>query len=448
MKTTTQQHLDALRLVEGDSQFDGIATSVKAFRSKHRSKQDTQSSTFAWIQTSRELSALEQTTSAQLERMQNDMGLMPSPRCGQEQNLDAMSLVSSLKDDLNVSQHNKPRCRKDTQKRLREMEEELEQKYAALEAEIKLTLQLVSVSNESKQCCISPIVLKALNSLRTLDEASDEVEFLKQELMTAFNDQSTKGARRRYKQIEKEGLEEVERLRKRIIENARRRTNKTKNETKQLEMHAKLKLLRLKHQLRDTHNQQEPDSKVAEEKVIIDLQQRLEARQALSKHRLEQVQDDEKENTDVLIQQEIMKQRNKSFNKERSGFRVEQRQNKLQAQQEAEEKQKRERESQLERLSALALSCSYQKKIADLQPDIHKSTNARQNDFFRRQSDLADFQLGRHRSFTDEKLFSDPKFRLSNALHEAGINKTIAARDVIRNAIPRTEERTTGIKPY
>jgi hypothetical protein len=473
---TTKQHLDALLAVEGESQFDGIATSIEAFRQKQNVQSHNQQSTFAWIQTSRELSQLEQTISKQLERIQNDIGLLPSPHC-QEQ-LDAMSLVSGLKDALQMSQSNGPRCRKmilDTKQRLNKMEEDLEQQRAVLEAETRVqryrALQLVS--DERKQCDIPAVLRKALDSLRTLDDEDNEVELLKQgligELEAAKHEHdmtvhgSTSSSRRmkkaaadtlvrRYDQIKKKGLGDVERLRNRLLEKSRLSTSKRQNETKQQEIHAQLKLLRLQQQLNDTQNQQEalPDSKVEEEKAI-GLQQRLESRQALSKHHLDRVQDHEKENEDVLLhsfEEEMMKQRKMSFNKERSAFREEQRENRLLAQQKEEEKSKREREFQLERLSELAMSCPYQKKIADLQPDIHKSTNARQNDFFRRQSDLADFQLGRHRSFTDEKLFSDPKFRLTNALYEAGINKTIAARDVIRNAIPRTEERTTGIKPY
>jgi len=461
---TTKQHLDALLAVEGKSQFDDIATSIEAFKKKQNVQSHHLSTTFGWIQTSRELLKIEDTISTQLERMQNDMGILQSPR-SQEQHLDAMSVVSGLNEALDVSRSNEPRCRKmilETKQRLNKIEQDLEQQYAALESETKIqrhrVLQLVS--DESSKCYRIPAVLQNfLDSLQGLDEDEDnEVELLKQEVIGELeaakheHDETVRGAHnscvtkaaadklfRRYDQIKKKGL---------------RRRSKRQNETKQKEMHAQLKLLRLQQQeqLSDTQNQKEAstDFKVTEKKVI-SIQQRLESRKALSKHYLERFHKQEKENVDVLLlsfEEEMKKQRKMRFNQERSAFREEQRENKVFAQQAAVEKSKREREFQLGRLSALALSCPYQKKIADLKPDIHKSTNARQNDFFRRQNDLADFQLGRHRSFTDEKLFSDPKFRLSNALYEAGINNTIAARDVIRNAIPRTEERTTGIKPY
>eukprot|EP00985_Skeletonema_marinoi_P034569 scaffold44265_cov139-Skeletonema_marinoi.AAC.1 len=311
-------------------------------------------------------------------------------------------------------------------------------------------LQLVSDGN--KQCNIlPPSLLKALDSLHTLgdEDCDSEMELLKQELLGELEAAKRKRDKIHYEKIKKEGLDKITRLRKRIIEKSRLSTNKAKSEAKQRELQAQFRLRRLQQQLSDTQNQESsrPNSKVADEKVI-DVQKRLEAMKVLAKHQLRQVQDHEKENAEVLLQEEMTKQRKMCFNKERSTFREEQLRKKLIDQQVAEDKMTRERELQLERLSTLAMSCPYQKKIADLSADIHKSTNARQNDFFRRQSDLADFQLDRHTSFTDEKLFSDKKFRLANSLHEAGINKTIAARDVIRNVIPRTEERTTGIKPY
>eukprot|EP00984_Skeletonema_dohrnii_P027521 scaffold17082_cov150-Skeletonema_dohrnii-CCMP3373.AAC.8 len=453
---TTKQHLDALLAVEGDSKFDGFAESVKTLRRKQNVQTHSQSATFEWIKTSRELSQLEHNMTQQLERTQTNMGLISSPRTQEQLELDAMSLVIGLKDALEVSQDKKKReMILDTKQRLNKMEENLEQQCAALEAETRMqrhrALQLVSDGN--KQCnVLPPSLLEALDSLRTLgdEDCDSEVELLKQELLGELEAAKHKRDKIHYEKIKKKGLGDVERLRKRIIEKSRLSTNKAKNEAKQRELKAKLALLRAQQQLSDTQNQQEssrPNCKVADEKVI-DVQKRLEAMQVLAKHQLRQVQDHEKENAEVLLQEEMMKQRKMCFNKERSTFRQEQRQQKLIAQQEAEDKMTRERELQLERLSFLAMSCPYQKKIADLSADIHKSTNARQNDFFRRQSDLADFQLDRHTSFTDEKIFSDKKFRLANSLHEAGINKTIAARDVIRNVIPRTEERTTGIKPY
>lgn len=136
---------------------------------------------------------------------------------------------------------------------------------------------------------------------------------------------------------------------RRVIEKSLRNTSKVKSEVKQQELHAQLKLSRLQQQL--TQNQQETSSlkcKDIDEKVV-GVQKRLETMQVLAKHHLERLQDHEKENAEVLLQEEMIKQRNMSFNRERSTFRDEQREQKLIAKQEQESKMMRERELQLER---------------------------------------------------------------------------------------------------
>ena len=105
----------------------------------------------------------------------------------------------------------------------------------------------------------------------------------------------------------------------------------------------------------------------------------------------------------------------------------------------------------LERLNNIAANVPYYSSIINKKSDLHKSTIARTNDVFEPESSgLADFQLGekRIRSFTTEKLFSDQRFRLGNALHEAGLAKTQYAKEVVKRLIPRKMERTTGIEPF
>jgi hypothetical protein len=96
----------------------------------------------------------------------------------------------------------------------------------------------------------------------------------------------------------------------------------------------------------------------------------------------------------------------------------------------------------------LAASVPYYRNIVTTSSDIYKTTEARKNDVYAGRGELADFQSGKFKSFTEERVFSDSKFRLGNALHEAGVANTTYARDVIRRMIPRREEHTTGIKPY
>jgi hypothetical protein len=136
-------------------------------------------------------------------------------------------------------------------------------------------------------------------------------------------------------------------------------------------------------------------------------------------------------------------------NKERTMVREAQRQSKIKSKEISDIEAAKAEAGRSQRLLALAASVPYYNDIINTVPDIHKTTKARTNDVYTgRDSSLADFQCGELKSFTNDKVFSDPKFRLANALHEAGVANSTYARNVIRQAIPRQEERTTGIKPY
>jgi hypothetical protein len=68
-----------------------------------------------------------------------------------------------------------------------------------------------------------------------------------------------------------------------------------------------------------------------------------------------------------------------------------------------------------ERLKALAASVPYRDALVNMKSNIHKSTLARTNDYYESSSDsgLSNFQIGLSKlnGFTNERLFSDPKFR-------------------------------------
>ena len=441
---TTQQHLDALLAAEGDSsELNGVTTAVKAFQRKQRITSQTESSVFQWISTTRELQQLEQTLSAQIERMQNELGLSTSrPLSDEEQQMDnLLSLQEQLEEDIREQRQR--------------------------------TMQLVL--DQRNHCDIPPTLSKALESLHTQAQEG-EVDMLKEELMSKFDaikhehDKTIQDARslrvknaavetlqRKRDKIEKEGLIQVECLRKRMIERSNISANRAITEARQNELQATLKLMRLQQQQQKESSEEQSLQEIlsnhcrAAEDKLLSMKQRNLSRQALSKHHLQNVYDRNKENSTALLrtfEEEMMKQRNTRLHKERTTFREAQRELKMLAQKEAEEMQAREREINKVKLMRLAASCPYQEKILDLESDVLKTTKARQNDFYRRQNDLADFQRGTLRSFSDERCFSDNKYRLAHALHEAGINNTLAARDAVRNAIPRNEERTTGIRPY
>ena len=118
--------------------------------------------------------------------------------------------------------------------------------------------------------------------------------------------------------------------------------------------------------------------------------------------------------------------------------------------QERMENEEREELARQQRLRALAASVPYHSTIKNIKSNIQKSTESRMNDIYEPSSDtgLTDFQMGKLKSFTNERVFSDPKFRLGFALHEKGLASTAYAVAVMKRLIPRETERTTGIQPY
>ena len=71
------------------------------------------------------------------------------------------------------------------------------------------------------------------------------------------------------------------------------------------------------------------------------------------------------------------------------------------------------------------------------------------NDIYESGGDLADFQQGlkKLRTFTDDRFFSDTKFRLTHALHGSGVANTAYSHAIVKQLIPRVRERITGIMP-
>lgn len=248
--------------------------------------------------------------------------------------------------------------------------------------------------------------------------------------------------------IENNGLKEVERLREEI--NARSKSIKAsiENDLKRKEMQLRLKAMRLEReevQKRDAENQVQAIAKKngdEYEKEINRTQRILTTKQALMKHQTQQMKDQEESCINILRDDfavEIQSLKQQHANMDRTNYREEQIKNKLMAQQKAESEAMRAEEVRLERLNTLAATVPYYQSIMDKESDIHKSTEARKNDVYGGRSDLADFQSGKMKSFTEAKLFSDSKFRLGNALHEAGVAHSTYARDVVRNAIPRAD---------
>jgi hypothetical protein len=96
--------------------------------------------------------------------------------------------------------------------------------------------------------------------------------------------------------------------------------------------------------------------------------------------------------------------------------------------------------SKLKKLRNLAASVPYHSSILNMKSDFTRSTAARMNDIFEPScdTDLMDFQQGikKLNCFTDKKIFSDPKFRLANALHESGKANSAYSLAVVKQLIP------------
>lgn len=177
------------------------------------------------------------------------------------------------------------------------------------------------------------------------------------------------------------------------------------------------------------------------------LEANMISKQALRNNNVANVQDST--SLAAELQLEVIRLSKHQLNKERTQNRETQRRHKLKSKENEQMMSARAEEQRLYRLRALAASVPYYKTIINTVSDIQKTTEARKNDVYTsRDKSLADFQSGQLKSFTNDKVFSDSKFRLANALHEAGLAQSAYAKNIVRNAIPRQEERTTGIKPY
>ena len=296
---------------------------------------------------------------------------------------------------------------------------------------------------------------------RDLNKADQEiVEYLDYYKHKKIQKQKSEAATQDYKQkcqtIEDRGLKNVKRLSKDFTTKCEQYKAKNDIELKSKEMNIKLKSLRLRHDERqksDAEQQERAAIKQTEDehkKKAYTTHRQTMVKQANSHHQAKKMKQQEEARDNELrgdFINELDSLQQQKTNRERSEFRQEQIVLKELTQQKADTEALREEELRLSRLNALASSTPYYNNIMNKEADIHKTTFARKQDFFRR-SQLPDHQSGNLKSFTTDKVFSDSKFRLSNALHEAGVSNTAYARDVIRQVIPRAEARTTGIQPY
>jgi hypothetical protein len=220
------------------------------------------------------------------------------------------------------------------------------------------------------------------------------------------------------KTIEKDALEDIECLREDI--NARFQATKSFITTnlKRKEMTLRLKAMRLEReslQKIEAERRTQAEAKDARDAHRKEMQQTirvLESKDALLKHQAHQL-DVQKENSMHIkhdLAEEIKSQSQQLKNKNRSLFRQSQIERRIATKKVADEKAALEEESRIARLNELATRVPYYDSIMEKLADIHKSTEARKHAVYARPK-LPDFQSNNLKSFTNEKVFSNPNFR-------------------------------------
>jgi hypothetical protein len=339
---------------------------------------------------------------------------------------------------------------------------ELDQQYAVLSHEAGECRQKVMVSycdsqnNDDDQNVLPLSLVRALDSLRSLSQENDscddgKVDSLENEIRKKFEDarieqncialnvektassscdeeiillakktslQKLESLEALTKTIEKDALEDIECLREDI--NARFQATKSFITTnlKRKEMTLRLKAMRLEReslQKIEAERRTQAEAKDARDAHRKEMQQTirvLESKDALLKHQAHQL-DVQKENSMHIkhdLAEEIKSQSQQLKNKNRSLFRQSQIERRIATKKVADEKAALEEESRIARLNELATRVPYYDSIMEKLADIHKSTEARKHDVYARPK-LPDFQSNNLKSFTNEKVFSNPNFR-------------------------------------
>ena len=497
------RHRKALSSFESDDQFEGVETKLLEFKSKQRKQAKTSAKKFQWIEEERRLKLAEASARKQLSN--SLCKLISSSEKNKDSRVfdEAVALnkqISALDDDtstiplqlaidvkntiqsLSKQDEHAGVCAQlilDLKAKLFTMEAELEEQHATLATKAKecrsKAMQLVREhsTNFSSQTLLSSRLATAIADARAtqhkLSQISDEnehefcVDILEHEVtqqLAAFKCKNpTKSASQEdakmLKTIENNAIKALTELRnemeRRYTSNSEKKQNKFRSnslrlqiQTQQIEKENSIKVKQMR--------QMEERGKLIDFKNKQELQL-LEKSMASKQALWERQTTNATETTGIKadFESEVARLSKHRENKERTKKREIQRQNKITSQQHANMASSKAEELRLERLSALAASVPYYRDIINAESDIHKTTEARKNDVYMcRDASLADFQCGLQqlRCFTNDKVFSDSKFRLANALHEAGVAQSVHARNVVRQAIPRSEERTTGIRPY
>ena len=491
------RHTVALSAFEDDDQYDNIENKLCTFNTKQKKNSRATAKKFEWIEEERRLKQAEAAALKQLSNSINtallgeneeEKSWIDTVECSKSASFQIVMEMRSKIDSISSqadTEHASGICAQlilYAKEELLNIGTELDAQYTLVETEVKVNscrrkvLEMIAQdSKDGVSPTMSQRLATAISDARVLENkiiqlSETDADELGVSMFESEINQKLTALEEEFKQSRKPTKTESHEYTKRskLIEDNAMKAIATL--TKELERRHKhiveqkkigLKADDLRIRIQSQRIEQEKAAKkknlkrLDEDSVIADANNKREMellKSRISKHALRQHQATNKHDLSSLtaeLQTEAARLSKHHSNKERTRIREEQRQHKLRCKEMSNAASAKAEERRLEKLCALAASVPYYKDIINATSDIHKTTEARKNDVHTsRDSSLAEFQRGELRSFTNDKVFSDSKFRLANALHEAGLAQSTYARNVVRNAIPRQEERTTGIQPY
>lgn len=400
------------------------------------------------------------------QSLQNDMAMFRKSGTDysykDERIKDSTAIVRRVIDEGTRDEHEFAVCAKillDLKESLFVQIEEYDQQYAVQSheaGEYRQKAMLSSNSQNDDQNVLPTSLVRVLDSLRSLMQESDycdneNVDALEDGICKKFEDArieqdyialnvektassscddetiliAKKTSRQKLmslealtKTIEKDAIKDIECLREDFIAKIQAAKSIIATNLKRKEMALRLKAMRLEResvQMIEAERRKQAAAKNSTDDYRKELHQTvrvLESKDAIMKHQAHQmaVQKENSINIKHDLADEIKNQSQQLKNKNRSQFRQSQIESRIATKKVAEEKASAEEESRISRLNELASCVPYYDTIIDKQADIHKSTEARKHDVYVHPK-LPDFQSNNLKSFTNEKVFSNPNFR-------------------------------------
>ena len=500
MSARVSSHLEALSTFESsNNHLESVQKKISSFRTQTRTKLKTQQ--LEWVNEGRRLRLAEEHLKKQLynsiSKLIDELKTENQSSAwndvleiqGTPNTLDTMSTNTPLSLAIEVTEVMKtyPNGKDkqfingitqlivDTKQKISTGDSQLQGRYSSLDSEVITLRQTImqqvvkQANNVDYKTLLSNHLTTAISDARILQNKITQlmahkhddfgVDLLEYELMNELAElpdlKSKITKRLRLLEIEKQAAKSVQHLNRKLKKRYKSITDHFQTRLKSNELNIRIDATRsVKENVSKISEQKrlEEERKVASARDNQELRQMMRSinsKKSIWNHKSTCEHTIEPAIFETELESEILRLSKQRVNEKRTKKREAQRLDKIRFQEEASVASAKVEQHRLERLSILASTVPYYRNIIELVPDIHKTTEARKNDVYTRpDASLADFQYGAMKSFSNDKVFSDPKFRLASALHKAGVAQSIYARNVVRNAIPRSEERTTGIMPY